>query len=265
MVVEHRLGEQPAEEHTVGSRRAAWRIIAGEEQKEKTEGSEQQAACVREYVAKVKAGLQKIYDGILALIDNDLITSASTGESKVLYYKMKGDYYRYFAEVMENVIAVVKPIPRPQREEMSDEIVEQIVDVPVALVVEEVFLSGEANGDGIHGDGEITRKTLCIRTTLEAFSSWKTLAWQRRYGAVTSPSMKLLLAQSAIFECLWCAQTARAVFAFACAQTFFSSKYARLRRASHRCAGLPRMEEIYKIDLVEAHSRDCLQTHGCLV
>ena len=42
--------------------------------------------------------LQKIRDGILALMDKNLIPSASTDESKVLYYKMKSDYYRYLAE-----------------------------------------------------------------------------------------------------------------------------------------------------------------------
>ena len=40
----------------------------------------------------------KIRDGILALMDKELIPSLSTDESKVFYYKMKGDYYRYFAE-----------------------------------------------------------------------------------------------------------------------------------------------------------------------
>ena len=42
--------------------------------------------------------LQKIRDAIPALMDKNLIPSASTDESKVLYYKMKGDYYRYLAE-----------------------------------------------------------------------------------------------------------------------------------------------------------------------
>merc|ERR1712227_751951 len=105
-----RVGEQPAElsveernllsvayKNAVGSRRAAWRIITSVEQKEKTKGNEQQASYAREYVAKVEAELQKICDGILALMDKNLIPSASTGESKVFYYKMKGDY-RYLAE-----------------------------------------------------------------------------------------------------------------------------------------------------------------------
>ena len=42
--------------------------------------------------------LQKIGDGILALMDKKLVPSASTGETKVSYCKMRGDYYRFFAE-----------------------------------------------------------------------------------------------------------------------------------------------------------------------
>ena len=42
--------------------------------------------------------LQKIRDGILALTDKKLIPSASTDETKVFYYKMKGDCYLYPAE-----------------------------------------------------------------------------------------------------------------------------------------------------------------------
>ena len=48
----------------------------------------------------------------------------------------------------------------------------------------------------------------------------------------TSPSMKLLAAKSALFECLWCAHTTRAMFAHAGAQIFFASKHARLRRTN---------------------------------
>ena len=42
--------------------------------------------------------LQKIREGVLALMDKNLIRLASTDESKVLYYKMKSDYYWYPAE-----------------------------------------------------------------------------------------------------------------------------------------------------------------------
>ena len=45
--------------------------------------------------------LEKICTTILGLLDSNLIKSASTGESKVFYQKMKADYYRYIAEFSE--------------------------------------------------------------------------------------------------------------------------------------------------------------------
>ena len=106
-----RVGEQPSEllveewnslsvvyKNAVDSRRAAWRVITSIEQNEKPEHEEQLASHAREYIAEVEGELQKIRDGILALMDKNLIPSASTDESKVLYYKMKGDYCRYLAE-----------------------------------------------------------------------------------------------------------------------------------------------------------------------
>merc|ERR1712122_40610 len=41
---------------------------------------------------------QKICDTILGLLDENLISQATWGESKVFYQKMKADYYRYIAE-----------------------------------------------------------------------------------------------------------------------------------------------------------------------
>ena len=81
-----RVGEHPAElldeewnllsvvyKNAVGSRHAAGRVITSVEQKEKSKGKEQLASHAREYVAKVEGELQKIRDGILALIDQKLI------------------------------------------------------------------------------------------------------------------------------------------------------------------------------------------------
>ena len=45
-----------------------------------------------------KCELQKIREGVLALMDKKLVPSPSTDESKAFYYKMKSDYYRYLAE-----------------------------------------------------------------------------------------------------------------------------------------------------------------------
>ena len=53
---------------------------------------------IKDYRAKIEAELTKISDDILSVLDKHLIPSASSGESKVFYYKMKGDYHRYLAE-----------------------------------------------------------------------------------------------------------------------------------------------------------------------
>merc|ERR1712113_166644 len=96
--VEERNLLSVAYKNAVGSRRAAWRIITSVEQKEKTKGNEEQAKFAKEYCCKIEAELQKICDTILGLLDGNLISKASNGESKVFYVKMKADYYRYIAE-----------------------------------------------------------------------------------------------------------------------------------------------------------------------
>merc|ERR1712232_1241257 len=89
------------------------------EQKEKTKGNEEQAKYAKEYCTKVEDELQKICDTILGLLDGNLISKASAGESKVFYQKMKADYYRYIAEfsdgdaktkAAEKDLAVTHPI-----------------------------------------------------------------------------------------------------------------------------------------------------------
>merc|ERR1712042_134116 len=67
---------------------------------EKTEGSaERKQQMAKEYREKVEAELREICNDVLGLLDKFLIPKASNAESKVFYLKMKGDYYRYLAEV----------------------------------------------------------------------------------------------------------------------------------------------------------------------
>ena len=96
--VEERNLLSVAYKNTVGSRRAAWRIISSVEQKEKSKGNDTQAGFAKDYRVKVEDELQKICDTILALLDKGLIPKATQAESKVFYQKMKADYYRYIAE-----------------------------------------------------------------------------------------------------------------------------------------------------------------------
>jgi len=96
--VEERNLLSVAYKNTVGSRRAAWRIISSVMQKENSKGNADNAAFAKEYCTKVENELQGICDTILGLLDGTLIPKASGGESKVFYQKMKADYYRYIAE-----------------------------------------------------------------------------------------------------------------------------------------------------------------------
>ena len=52
-----------------------------------------------EKTEKIETELRGICNDVLSLLEKFLIPSASQAESKVFYLKMKGDYYRYLAEV----------------------------------------------------------------------------------------------------------------------------------------------------------------------
>jgi len=86
-----------AYKNVVGARRSSWRVISSIEQK--TEGNERKQAMAKEYREKVEKELREICQDVLGLLDKHLIPKASNAESKVFYLKMKGDYYRYLAEV----------------------------------------------------------------------------------------------------------------------------------------------------------------------
>ncbi|XP_075057552.1 14-3-3 protein theta [Mixophyes fleayi] len=86
-----------AYKNVVGARRSAWRVISSIEQK--TDCSDKKLAMVKEYREKVEIELKTICDTVLTLLDKFLITKSTQAESQVFYLKMKGDYYRYLAEV----------------------------------------------------------------------------------------------------------------------------------------------------------------------
>ncbi|XP_028969378.1 14-3-3 protein beta/alpha-A [Esox lucius] len=86
-----------AYKNVVGARRSSWRVVSSIEQK--TEGSEKKQAMAKEYREKIEKELKEICNDVLGLLDKFLIPNATPAESKVFYLKMKGDYYRYLAEV----------------------------------------------------------------------------------------------------------------------------------------------------------------------
>lgn len=62
------------------------------------QGAEEKLEMIKNYRGQVEKELRDICSDILNVLDKHLIPCASTGESRVFYYKMKGDYHRYLAE-----------------------------------------------------------------------------------------------------------------------------------------------------------------------
>ncbi|WCJ18773.1 14-3-3-like protein [Euphorbia peplus] len=98
LTVEERNLLSVAYKNVIGARRASWRIISSIEQKEESRGNTDHVAAIKEYRSKIENELSEICGGILKLLDEKLVPAAGSGDSKVFYLKMKGDYHRYLAE-----------------------------------------------------------------------------------------------------------------------------------------------------------------------
>eukprot|EP01123_Difflugia_compressa_P009073 TRINITY_DN28_c2_g1_i1.p1 TRINITY_DN28_c2_g1~~TRINITY_DN28_c2_g1_i1.p1 ORF type:complete len:241 (+),score=58.18 TRINITY_DN28_c2_g1_i1:158-880(+) len=98
LTVEERNLLSVAYKNVIGARRAAWRIISSIEQKEKSKGNESNVSKIKVYAQKIHDELTSIVADVVDTIDKHLLPHATGEESKVFYYKMKGDYFRYKAE-----------------------------------------------------------------------------------------------------------------------------------------------------------------------
>eukprot|EP00994_Dinema_validum_P003940 NODE_1961_length_797_cov_125.951872_g1557_i0.p1 GENE.NODE_1961_length_797_cov_125.951872_g1557_i0~~NODE_1961_length_797_cov_125.951872_g1557_i0.p1 ORF type:complete len:264 (+),score=112.62 NODE_1961_length_797_cov_125.951872_g1557_i0:60-794(+) len=97
--VEERNLLSVAFKNIIGSRRASWRIIGSIEAKEEQKGNADHVRLIVEYKKTVQKELSGICDDIINLMEGSLIPAAQTGEAKVFFLKMKGDYHRYYAEI----------------------------------------------------------------------------------------------------------------------------------------------------------------------
>lgn len=86
-----------AYKNVVGARRSSWRIISGIELR--AESDDRTLPSIKEYKDLVEKELCDICNDVLSLLEKYLITNVRNPESKVFYLKMKGDYFRYLAEV----------------------------------------------------------------------------------------------------------------------------------------------------------------------
>lgn len=89
LTVEERNLLSVAYKNVIGARRASWRIISSIEQKEESKGTDDKLEMIRQYRSQVEKELRDICSDILNVLDKHLIPAASTGESKVFYFKMK--------------------------------------------------------------------------------------------------------------------------------------------------------------------------------
>ncbi|XP_064388855.1 14-3-3-like protein 1 isoform X2 [Halichondria panicea] len=87
-----------AYKNVVGARRSAWRVVSSIDDKNSNEAK---GVLIEEYKKEIEKELTDICNEVLELLDKVLIPGSDdeSDESKVFYQKMKGDYYRYIAEV----------------------------------------------------------------------------------------------------------------------------------------------------------------------
>lgn len=91
-----------AYKNIVGAKRSSWRVISSIEQK-----STDKEELAKEYRKKIESELDAVCREVLELLDKYLVNiaikrsteSSADAESAVFFLKMKGDYYRYLAEV----------------------------------------------------------------------------------------------------------------------------------------------------------------------
>ncbi len=97
-----------AYKNVIGARRASWRIIKSIESNQEDGSAKQNQA--KKYREQIEKELLDQCQDVLKLLDKFLLPQTEQAEddamenleSKVFYYKMKGDYWRYLAEVSED-------------------------------------------------------------------------------------------------------------------------------------------------------------------
>ncbi|CAF4547189.1 unnamed protein product, partial [Rotaria sp. Silwood2] len=97
LTIEERNLFSVAYKNVIGTYRVPWRTISAIELKD--QDSEHKQQMVKKYRKKIENEMKDVCQELLTLLDKHLIQKATTAESKIFYLKMKGDYYRYLAEI----------------------------------------------------------------------------------------------------------------------------------------------------------------------
>ena len=102
-----------AYKNRVGERRNAWRIISSIMRT--YEESDLRKKVANDYLREIGTEQTSICQEVLCLLDNFLIPSAITVEPKIFYLKMKGDYFRYLAEVKNEDVSRQHEVEESQK------------------------------------------------------------------------------------------------------------------------------------------------------
>ncbi|KAI0638021.1 14-3-3-like protein [Trametes polyzona] len=79
--------------------RSSWRIIDTLQKKEALSSTRQEVRLMRVQKEIIEKDIDVLCRDVIDLLERTLIPAASDGEEKVFYAKMRGDYYRYRAEL----------------------------------------------------------------------------------------------------------------------------------------------------------------------
>ncbi|CCM04046.1 uncharacterized protein FIBRA_06205 [Fibroporia radiculosa] len=91
-----------AYKNITATHRSSWRNIDTVEKREGRYASRQQQTLMRREKEQIEHDLTEVCKGVVELLERFLIPAANPGEEKVFYCKMRGDYYRYLAEMTRN-------------------------------------------------------------------------------------------------------------------------------------------------------------------
>ena len=83
----------------VGVRRTGWRNVCKIERMERSDNFKRKADLAREFKKTIENEMIVICKDLLNLLDKKLLVKNMEDETAVFFYKMKGDYSRYIAEV----------------------------------------------------------------------------------------------------------------------------------------------------------------------
>ena len=83
---------------SVSFRRSGWRMISDIEERENRHKSNF-LHLILDLKSQLETEITNLCNHMFEIIDNYLLNKANSDEAKTFYYKLKGDYYRYLAEI----------------------------------------------------------------------------------------------------------------------------------------------------------------------